>query len=81
MHLEMNSQDLPTELTGLADRVSVAGLLDHTSEEQKSKCISEHFFSQQLPFLVHFLSLNKLSGFPPTGETFNSSGQWGGLRT
>jgi len=79
LHLETSSQDLPAELTGLADAVSVAGLLDHSSEEQKS--ISEHFFSQQLPFLVHFLSVRKLSKFPPTGETFISSGQWGGLRS
>lgn len=82
LHLEANSQDLPTELKRFGrHRVSAAGLLDHSSEEQKSKCISEHFFSQQLPFLVHFLSLKKLSGFPPTGETFSSSGQQGGLRS
>lgn len=73
MHLETNSQDLPTELTGLADTVLVAGLLDHSSEEQKS--VSEHFFSQQLPLLVHFLSPKKLSGFLPTEETFKPVGR------
>lgn len=56
---ETNSQDLPAELKRFGRyRVSFAGLLDHSSEERKSKCIYEHV-SQQLPFLVHFLSLRK----------------------
>lgn len=60
--------------------MTIARLLDHSSEEQKSVCISEHLLFEQLPFLVHFLSLKKIPRFCPAGEN-NSSGQWGGLRS
>jgi len=34
-------------------------------------CISEHLFSEQLLFLVHFLSLKNIPGFSPAGgKTF-----------